>query len=83
MEVIKLKVLFIAQFPLFDQESMQHYYVSPEPKCLHFPLLHHPIVVCITTATTTEVKKKKKDMPHELTMMSPLPMQTTHFQLEL
>ena len=58
VEVIKLKVLFMAQFPIFDEESMQCYYVSPKPKCLHFPLLHHPIAVRTTTATTTEVEKK-------------------------
>ena len=83
MEVIKLKVLFMGQFLIFDQESMQHYYVSLEPKYLHFPLLNHPIAVRTTTTTTAEVKKKKKDTPYELTMMSPLPMQTIHFQLEL
>lgn len=38
---------------------MSHIMKPPEPKCPHFPLLHHPIAARTTTATTAEVKNTR------------------------
>lgn len=39
--------------------EMSHIMKPPEPKCPHFPLLHHAIAVRTTTATMADVKKTR------------------------
>jgi len=39
--------------------DISHIINPPDPKCPHFPLLHHPIAARTTTATTAEVKKTR------------------------